>query len=257
MKTRIKPALRCTKEYDLFTLHEQNRDFNENKALAESMRKYGFLSSHPVHVNENMEIIDGHHRFVEAKRQDLPIWYIKESTEVPLLDLQLPDKKWNNMDYATAYAKQGKQDYIELLAFAKKHKISIVTASSLLHGENPNSGNKNASIPSGNFTVKNRKYAHDVMRIVEMLVSFGIEFALQRAFIGAIGAIIRLEEFDTERFIARARLYPKHMTHRAAKYEYMEEIESLYNYTTRDKVPIAFLGRQSEMMRNPISPKKK
>ena len=59
-----------TKNYDQFKVGDWNRTIKKNnlKKLEKSVKQNGWLK-HPIMVNENMEIMDGQHRFAYAKEK--------------------------------------------------------------------------------------------------------------------------------------------------------------------------------------------
>lgn len=68
-----------TKEYDRFSFLTANRpvDYNHVNKIKKSLQEYGFLDSQPITVNNEMQIIDGQHRFVACKEMGLPIKFVQ------------------------------------------------------------------------------------------------------------------------------------------------------------------------------------
>jgi hypothetical protein len=63
-----------------------------------------------------------------------------------------------------------------------------------------------------------------------------------------------LEDFDGQRLVHRATLYPASLRKRATAEEYLDEIEAFYNYGSRvdQRVPLAFLAKTAAKQRCPV-----
>lgn len=69
--------MNSTKNYDMFEFITANRSINRSHVnkLKKSLSEYGFLSSQPITVSNDMKIIDGQHRFIACKEMGIPINY--------------------------------------------------------------------------------------------------------------------------------------------------------------------------------------
>jgi hypothetical protein len=252
--------IQTTKDYSIFELNF-NRIETRDPFLAESMRKYGFLKSGAIHVQKNgsgkLKVVRGHHRLQEAMRQKLPVRYIVESVDVDLFDLEASTNQvWSVKNWAEARASKGDEHCAKLMAFMRKHKLSMTTASSLVGGESAGSNNKQRQIKSGTFRAGDMKHAMQVVRVIEALDEIGLPFARATNFVAAVSAALRVPEFDAELFVGHVRLYPKMISRRVGKDEYLAEIENIYNYHAQKKAfPIAY--RAKEVARNRAAVKKK
>lgn len=120
--------INTTENYSKFKLINFNREINDKhvKKLVKSMQVQ-YLPI-PILVNENMEIIDGQHRFTACQQLGLPIHYAvmdeKKSVDV-IQRINSLSKAWKLTDYHRAYVIQGKQEYIKLNDLLKKYNISL------------------------------------------------------------------------------------------------------------------------------------
>jgi len=243
-------GLMMTRDYNLFELHECNRIETRDHSLAESMRKYGFLKSGAIHVMLNgrgkLKVKQGHHRLQEAMRQGLPVWYIVEEVDADIYDLEgSTNPAWTVADWAVARANGGDEDCAEVVEFMRKHKLSMNTSASLVGGESAGSHNKQRQIKAGTFKVGDMAHANAVVKVVEALAEIGVPFARATQFVAAVSSACRIPEFDSQLFVAHARLYPKMMNRRVTKNEYLQEIEQVYNYCAKSKaIAVAFRADQ-------------
>jgi hypothetical protein len=236
----MKYKLESTTNYDLFDLHELNRDLHENLVLENSMREHGFRPSGAIHVRKNggarFKVIQGHHRLKTAMKLKLPVWYIVDDDDISIYELEGSSTgAWNGPDFAVSYAHQGNENYKKLIVFMKKHCLKLGPASSLLGGENSASNNKVRQIKGGSFRAVETDYAKTVTRIIDLCREFGVQFATSSGFVSAICSSVFVPEFDPEVFISRVRLYPKMLNRRSNRTDYLEEIEAIYNFRARGK----------------------
>ena len=254
MKT---PKLENTKNYSIFEMHECNRDLKEKPELIASMKKYGFMPSCPIHVKPTeggkLTVIRGHHRLDCAKRLGLPVYYVSDDTNVDIFDLEGDSGQlWNLTDFATARAGTGDKHYVKLITWAKKNRIPIGQAASLLHGESAGSHNAMKQIKKGSFTTKENKHSEDVAWATSEMIEAGVSFAKSSTFIAALSKCLRVKEFDVRAFVSKVRLYPSNLNKRSSINDMISEIESLYNYaakSTKNRIPLAFLARQVGLKR--------
>ena len=73
-------ALQSTINYNLFELHDLNRDVEKIDRLKASMMRHGFIKAYPLHVMKNgfgkLKVKAGHHRLTAAKDLGLPVFYV-------------------------------------------------------------------------------------------------------------------------------------------------------------------------------------
>lgn len=252
---RDKPQLRMTRDYALFELHECNRPLHDNTSLLESMRKNGFMPSSPIQCIRNgdgkLKVVRGHNRLECAKRLKLPVWYVIDGTNTDIFDLEGDSKAiWSLADFAIARAKAGDMHCMKMLAFRKKHGLTLGAAVSLVGGESPNSGNKSKLVKLGTFRVGDMKLADKVVRITDACREQKVSFATSTGFVRAISMAIQLPEFDSDRFIHAVTINGAKMQKRTSVSEYLTEIEGLYNYGAKSKrFSLAFLATEASRKR--------
>ena len=241
------PELQCTKDYDLFEMHEFNRPLHEDRVLLGSMKKYGFLPQWPIACERNgsdkLKVISGHHRLFYAKQLDIPVWYVVHDTNIDICEVEGSRKSaWTMEDHVRARAAAGNPDYIFLLDFIARHHIPLGVAIALVGGESAMSGNMASKIYRGKFCVGDMTHAYNVVEITDYCHECGVSFARSSAFVGAVSSVLRVPEFDTKLFLHRVTQYPATMRKRSSVKECLQEIESLYNYTSKpsQRVPLAF-----------------
>lgn len=113
-----------TNNYDKFKTLEGNRQISEGhvKKIMKSIFINGWLCN-PIKVNENMEIVDGQHRFEACKRMAIPIQYYISPNESSQACRIMNDNQrgWRAQDRMTNEAANGNQAAKTLLMLASQY----------------------------------------------------------------------------------------------------------------------------------------
>ena len=116
-----------TKEYSLFKTLKGNRKLN-NRTYAKivvSMKEEQLMI--PILVNENLEIIDGQHRFAAEQELGLPVYFVI----VPGYGLDevkranIASSNWTKEDFLDAFVEDEIEDYIVLREIVDYYGISL------------------------------------------------------------------------------------------------------------------------------------
>lgn len=250
MSERDKPKLQVSRDYGIFEMHEFNRPLHEDPRLLASMKKVGFMPSSPIQCVRNghgrLKVVRGHHRLDVAKRLNLPVWYIVDNSKVDIFDLEGVKQQWSASDFLKARAAAGNEHCEKVVEFQKRHGLTLSAAASLLGGQSAASGNKVKSIKDGTFKVaSDLSHAKTVVSITDYCHDCGVDFARSAAFVGAVSMCARVPEFDPAVFKHRVKLHGGIMRKRAAKDEYLAEIDALYNYGAKGRrLPLEFQAKE-------------
>jgi hypothetical protein len=242
-------ALNQTKDYSIFLPHEHQQPMSEHhvKRIAESMARTGFWQSKPLSVVRKagkFVIVDGHHRYAAAKGLGLAVFYVIEA------DFMLDEigrgnsavRVWSVLSFAKMFAAKGDPHYVELLNYVSKG-FALRNAASLLRGESAHSGNANDYVKTGTFKIKTRAS-------IDTIFGFMDEFgetcpAVKSAiFVEALSVLLFVQEFDCGTLKARIRTNPLSLVKCNNRQQMLDQIEELYNFRARDKVPLAFLAKE-------------
>lgn len=114
-------------DYDMVKNINTNRNLNvaNYNKLLRSMQEEQLVM--PICLNENMEIIDGQHRFFAAKELGLPFYYyIQEGyREAQMKRANLVGSTWNKNDFLNMYINEGDETYRRVKELMDKYKIVI------------------------------------------------------------------------------------------------------------------------------------
>lgn len=115
--TRISSGMKYTSDYSVFKFIQGNRNIVEShvKEIIKSINSIGYIPI-PIVVNEDMEIVEGQHRFEALKRLNLPIPYIivLGATREEIIALNTSSRKWGTADYISSFASDNIPSYQRL-----------------------------------------------------------------------------------------------------------------------------------------------
>lgn len=116
-----------TTEYNMFKNIEANRmisSTNYNK-LVRSMSEKQLVT--PICVNENMEIIDGQHRYLAAKELGLPVYYYVQEgyREEEMKRANLVSSNWKKNDFLNMFINQNDPTYIKIKELMDEYGLVV------------------------------------------------------------------------------------------------------------------------------------
>lgn len=174
--------IRKTYNYGIFHEMQCNRDVKSVKALQGNIETFDLTPYVPIIVSENMEIIDGQHRFEACKALGKPIYYIvykgEYSPEQAMIALNTVTKVWRQEEWFQYYVKIGSENYLKLKAMSDKYDLGI--SNNILLFSN---GKTNATLFKRGKLIDDSQY---YARVYEFVKDLQIPFRTYRPFIAAV-----------------------------------------------------------------------
>ena len=247
--------LETTNDYSKFVTNKEQRKINplHAKKIAQNMADCGFIPSKPIQCYKDgnkLVVVDGHHRLEAAKTAGIYLYYVvepKQCQESMAVENSLV-KPWGQIDFVRLYANRGIKDYMELLAYQDRG-IPLNMAASMLIDNDAGSGNAHKSIKSGNFKIKTRY-------LINLVLSFIDEFGStnhainNRSFIAAISSCILCNEIDIEILRSRIRENTSMIEKTSTTDVMLEQLERVYNFRSRNPIPLKFIVKKSSQSRS-------
>ena len=214
---------------------------NHITALKHSMNESGFLQSQPIIVDENMNIIDGHHRFVCAKELGIPLYY-KVVEGAKLYDYAKATsvvKKWSSADWAEDHASTGDQDYIKLKGLVTQFNLRLTTAIPL--AESGSTRDRSSFIDKmrdKKFHVKNWGDAFSRAKMLQEVRDISAKTGEYARYHNAWIAVSRHQRYNHKHFMTKLRKYVSLIREEPHVELYIKSILAVYNYRTKkgDKI---------------------
>ncbi len=204
IKHEVVGQVYSTTDYSKFQFEKTNRDLGSLKKLKEVAETVGFLT--PILVNKEFIIIDGQHRFSVARDLKIPIKYIvlENAGKEEIISLNTTNKQWSALDFIELYAKEGVEDYVQLLDLYKMRIMPISTMISTAMNLRSSSGTCMRNARLGKFKFFNYlEYLNFIDFYVDMLGSLQLENHEGTG--TALYELFKVAKFDSDRFIIKAR----------------------------------------------------
>lgn len=252
-----KPAakkINATKDYSLFRNSESNRplDVRKHRHLEDSMKKYGFLPSFPivcVRVNGHLEIRDGQHRFAVASKLGLAIYWVEETVDFDIAEVNTTATVWKLSDYAEMYARKGVAAYKDGLEFCKTYNLPVGRGFSILSATATFS-NAIDSFRDGTFRIRDRQYAETVAGLFTQIIAIAPQLSNSR-FLEACMAVCRVPEFNPGRLVQCAKNCRDKLVPYATRDACLDMIEAVYNWKRQNLFGVKAAATMAMRERNP------
>lgn len=162
-----------TKEYDKFFRYKWNREINRNtiSKIDKSVQENGWRIE-PIIVNEKYGIIDGQHRYIYAKENNLEIYYmvIPGLNEEDCQIINSVRTSWLTADYIRYHAIQGNSSYARLMSLTETYKtINLTSIIYALIGSH-SQGNYQRNIVNGRFRCTDDEY-YEATKVLDYLTT--------------------------------------------------------------------------------------
>lgn len=222
-----------SKKYDIFGFDKKNnRIINKSNVKSKKASIIKFGIANPIIVDENLNIIDGQHRFIALMELGRPVPYvinrILKVEDVPTLNGS--GFSWKPIDYIHSYSNQN-EDFKKLEdAINKYKKLGVSTVSVMFSKSNLSRIDTMAAIRLGMYEyIDNSEIADYLMDLKEDHLSMPTNTAI------AIKQIIdEFECFDKDRlarFIKQGVRIPNHNDPRQTR----KYISDFYNFRLRNE----------------------
>lgn len=223
-----------SQDYDQFSFLDSNREINRGHVenIKQAFEDYGnFTRVQPILVNENLEIIDGQHRFTACVERGEPVYYtvapglrIAEARKMNILQ-----KGWGLEDYATSFAKENNDSYQRYLQLVDEFGFGHSTT--ILYAIGREYSGVYKEFREGGFELSEEQLIGAQERLgkladVGVLVPFVREKAFTRAFLKAIN----VEGYDHARMLRKLELHQQLLERKASPEDYLRLIEDIYNH---------------------------
>lgn len=233
-----------TTDYDLFKRVKGNRpvDINHIKSLMVSVAQRNLLENIPLIVNDKMEVIDGQHRLEVSRAMNLPVYFITVpgGSIEDIRRLNSYSRPWSVADYLESYIDLGLKDYITLKNFAKKFGFSVSMALLILSNTGKNGHDKlhqsaMMAFKKGQFSIEDIERGNQLAKNLTQLKPYLEANVFEdREFVEAL--IIAYDTVSQLELVERFQEYPGKIQKRAARRDYLRQLEDVVNAGTRRNV---------------------
>lgn len=229
-------VIRVTTDYDQFNLMTANRDTVRShiEGIKKSIEKNGnFTQFSPILVNEEMEIIDGQHRFTALKELGLPVHFVvtrgsgvREAREMNKLN-----KGWSMLDWAKTYANTGYRSYQNFLVLVDEYTEEGLSPSVILEYANGSyEKGMHANFRDGDFILPDQALKRVRANLDALLETIEVEPIMRAASMSqALLVAMSVPNFSLKRMVTKLKEYPQVMNFQT-RTDSLRHLEDIYNY---------------------------
>jgi hypothetical protein len=223
-----------TRNYDIFKFLHNNRELARGhvEALRKAFEETGNLTRvQPILVNENMQIIDGQHRFTVAKELGEPIFYIVSPglTVTDARSMNILHRNWTIDDFARSYADGGDSNYIRYLILLDTFNVSHTTLLSYINNEKKERQYSEFRAGDFSFTSEQQDAAIDKLSKLTEILEF-LPVGRDNHFTLAYLQVLNVPDFNQKRMLTKAKRLGGQFKRYATIVDYLRALEELYNY---------------------------
>jgi hypothetical protein len=207
-----------TENYSIFKFLTGNRPTRKFNTLLESIKKRNMLEHHPIHVDENMHVIDGQHRLQAAQILKVPVYYTIDPSacldDIALLNANM--RAWTSKEFTHLFSDKGSEDYKFIYYLAEKFKFDYYFTIYTCCNNKDMKVSKNKSTiikeyKSGNLKLKNdkKKLEEEFIKLKELFDLSSKEGATKTsALLHSFLFLIRNEKYNHENMLNKIVKYP-------------------------------------------------
>jgi hypothetical protein len=233
-----------TKEYGRFKFLKGNRDINERKVekIIDSIHEgVDILRYAPVIVNENMEIIDGQHRFAVSQQLKANVYYvIHKSADLSIVPaINSKSSKWRTVDFLNSYLDLKKEQYEILYDFItnKFDRLNLPTAIKLLYSGGTHDNGAMEAFRDGLYDVR---HLDEATQICKLLKDFEphTDNPFSGRFIEVATKLLKSEKYNHSLMIEKLNQSGRRIERIQSAKSIIEDMESIINHRLKEPVTI-------------------
>jgi len=234
-----------TKDYGRFRFLKGNRDINERKVqkIIESIQNgIDVLRYAPIIVNENMEIIDGQHRFAVSRQLKCNVYYVIDKTAdlsiVPSINSK--SSKWKTADFLNSYLDLKKPEYEILNDFMNNQfpRLNLPTAITLLYnGTAAHGAEAKEAFQDGTYKVRFLDKATEICRFLNDFESY-TDNPFSGRFIHVAAKLLSSEKYNHEMMIEKLIQSGRRIERLDTPKSIIEDMESIINHKLSKRITI-------------------
>jgi hypothetical protein len=233
--------IKSTRNYSIFKKKQDNREIDRAlvNRLKVSMSKRNLLHLEPIIVNDDMEIIDGQHRFESAKELGLEISYqIETNLDGEDMILLQTHKSWGTEDYFNYYCKNNYPEYLKLKKFIADQGISVSLAVRILRGT---SKNANLNFRNGEFEFNNSMATDSIdfcrrsIEIIKKLQGDKPWMKSQKIW-SALLIVFNHENFEEDKWFKNIELLVDRIVQKVSVLDYFNVFKDIFNFKNRNRI---------------------
>ena len=232
-----------TKDYNKFSFHPSNREIKDPhvRQLVKSMREKGWIPGSTIVVNEKGEVIDGQHRLMAAMIVGVSVKYeVSVGAGInEIRELNKNQTNWTKLNHLEGFVKDKNPHYVILNNFMKDFPDFKMTEC-LMMCKNGFVDVSKSDFENGRFTVKDMNLARTWAGNIKKLKPYFPNGYNKSIFVRSLIKCLTKPGFVFDEFLHKVKIRPGSIYMCGTVDQYIEMIESIYNYKRSDKINLRF-----------------
>jgi len=231
-----------TTNYEIFVFRNDNREkLNEDhiRRIQASIEMKNLLHIRPITVNSKMEVLDGQHRLLAAKKLGVPIFYeIKPELDLSDIIILNTNKQWNLNDFQNFFVKNGYVEYCKLQEFINKNTLPVSVAS-YLTGVSTHSQISAYKRGEYIFDIENcHEYLQTCQEILDYIIRMNGKNSYQQSikFWRALITLVSHVSFDKDKWMNNLRKMIDKIGPRVNMKQYLAVFMDIYNWRNSQRI---------------------
>lgn len=233
-----------TTNYGAFNFLKGNRDINEAKVskIKEAIKAgIDVLRYAPIIVNEQMEIIDGQHRYAVSRELKTNVYYVIHSNAdlsiVPSINSN--STRWRTADFLNSYLDLKKPEYIVLKEFMSEYpRVTLPISIKMLHdGYTQGKSEAIDKFKDGLFKVSQLDKAKAITDLLVDLQPYA-DNPFSSRFYEAMLQLYRGKKYDHKHLLAKLEESGRRIDNITSVKSIIENMESVANHKVRNRITI-------------------
>ena len=207
-------------------------------ALKIAIQRKNLLSSYPIVVDINFNILDGQHRFMAAKELGVPFYYIVDRTMKveDVASTSALQASWKKSDHLEHFVALGYAEYIKLKKFMDEHSwMNFSDATNLCHYGDVARRNSGRFFEDGEYTANCTYFAGIVASRALEFQSLGFNHYRDTVFISTLRNLASNKHYDHDRMLRKMRLSPGKLLRSVDMVGYITMLNDIYNYRCKEE----------------------
>lgn len=247
-KNQVHGVVYVTDDYSMFSFFKSNREPKHWPKIANSLKEKDMAEYVPILVDRKFRIIDGQGRYWACKELGLPIYFIigERCEEEDIIRMNVDRTDWKTPEYLDYYVSHEYPQYIRLADLIDR--CSFMDLGKVLRiWQYRKDSNMLDEFRRGLYRISDEGI--DKVVAVNRLVKkiYGLtnhEYVKANSFVAAVSSIyLNKHKIDIDVLLERIQSYPHLVEKRTTLSDYVDVLENVYNYRTRNKISFKYLDQ--------------
>lgn len=233
-----------SRDYGQFKFMRGNRDLSESKIkkIMKSINEDGVdvLKYCPVLVDQDMQILDGQHRFTVSKQLGRPVFYIMtDKIDIRgVARINSNSSNWKTLDFLNSFCDQGKLPYLKVRELCEEYGCRPNVPAALIHnGSMADSGSIAQVFKDGELQIRHYDHAKKILDLCSSFKSY-CDNPFTRSIVSAVDQIHDNGMYDHNLMLSQLKNSGQRLPNVPDKKTMLQHMETIINWHKSKRIVI-------------------